>query len=146
MVNRSQTEEEARGVIHAFDQMRRIGHKLVNVSLHYKGNQGLDLIFQSQDGHLGTYAVMEAKHGKGPDSLEKDKKKRVQGSPEYNESRLREYINYGDKTQKQLAQQLLDLLDAGELKSYAAFYGSKSLYELLPVDDDSKKINAVLVP
>ena len=146
MVNRSQTEEEARGVIHAFDQMRRIGHKLVNVSLHYKGNQGLDLIFQSQDGHLGTYAVMEAKHGKGPDSLAVDENGFVQGSPEYNKDRLGRYLDYGDKTQMAMAKKLLALQYSGKLKSYAAFYGSKSLYELLPVEDDSKKIKTVLIP
>ena len=146
---RAQTHEEAEGMVHAFQKMRSIGYDLVNVSLHYKGNQGLDMIFRTADGQMAlvtspTYAVVEAKHGKGPESVSTDRKKLEQGSPEYNEDRLREYLKSGDKTQVELAKHLLRMSRLKQLKSYAAFYKGNSLYELTP-KGDGKQTNKVRI-
>ena len=40
---------EAKGVVHAFREMKGLGYSLEDVSLHYRGNQGLDLNFKMTD-------------------------------------------------------------------------------------------------
>ena len=130
--------------------MKRIGYQLENVSLHYRGNQGLDLIFRTASGELAivttpTYAVVEAKHGKGLESLSKDSLGRVQGSRDYNQNRLEEYIREGDDSHRNLAKKLHALFIAHKLKSYATFYGGNSIYELTS-SNDGKKVNAIRVP
>ena len=115
--------------------MKRIGYQLENVSLHYRGNQGLDLIFRTASGELAivttpTYAVVEAKHGKGLESLSKDKDGDTQGSPDYNKKGLDKYLRYGDGSQNKLVLHLRKLAKLGNLKSYAAFFSSNSLFEL----------------
>ena len=115
--------------------MKRIGYQLENVSLHYRGNQGLDLIFRTANGELAivttpTYAVVEAKHGKGLESLSTDRDGLVQGSLDYNRKRLEMYLEEGEDTHIVIAEKLLDLAEAGNLKSYATFYKGNSIYEL----------------
>ena len=130
--------------------MKRIGYQLENVSLHYRGNQGLDLIFRTANGELAivttpTYAVVEAKHGKGLESLSRDRKGRVQGSPEYNESRLLDYLQNGDGSHNAMALTLKKLAKSGLLKSYATFYMGKSIYELQSVRD-KRQIQPLIIP
>ena len=59
-----------------------------------------------------------------------DRDELEQGSPRYNEDRLKKYLKTGDKTQIELAQYLLDLSERGKLRSFAAFYKGDALYEL----------------
>lgn len=134
--------------MHAFQQMKRIGYQLENVSLHYRGNQGLDLIFRTASGELAivttpTYAVVEAKHGKGLESLSRDSLGRVQGSPAYNLHRLEMYLEQGDRSHIAFAEKLYDLAERRQLRSYATFYGTKSVYEF---KEENKQLKAVIVP
>ena len=46
--------------------MKGLGYQLEDVSLKYRGNQGLDLVFSKE----GQYAIVEAKHGNYLSSLE----------------------------------------------------------------------------
>ncbi|MBB5039498.1 hypothetical protein [Prosthecobacter dejongeii] len=150
MVNRAQTHEEAQGIVHAFQQMKRIGYQLENVSLHYRGNQGLDLIFRTASGELAlvttpTYAAVEAKHGKGLESLAVDTTGNMQGSLNYNQKRLESYLKEGDGSHKQLAKQLLDLQEDKKLESYAALKGSQSLWRLIPVSENPCKFSPIKI-
>ncbi|HEY1081195.1 MAG TPA: hypothetical protein VGE29_02975, partial [Prosthecobacter sp.] len=162
LVNRAQTHEEAQGLVHAFEKMRGINYELVNVSLHYRGNQGLDMIFRTREGELalvavgsgegagagsGTetaatrepgYAVVEAKHGRGPEALSKDVAGRIQASPEYNLHRLEAYIDQGDNSHIQFADHLYDLAQKGVLKSFATFYIGKSICEVKVINGKLK--------
>ncbi len=144
MINRAQTHREAQGIVHAFQQMRRIGYDLENVSLHYRGNQGLDLIFRTATGEIAlvNYAVVEAKHGKGIESLSKDKRGRVQGSQDYNLDRLNQYLKTNDIAHAGIAGKLRKLARAGKLDSFVALHGSSSLWRLMP---DGKRVKAKLI-
>ena len=93
--------------------------------MHYRGNQGLDLIF-----HNGSrYAVVEAKHGKYLSLLKTYKHNLRQGSLDYNISRLERYLDYGDGTHNVLARQLLNEANMGQLESFGTFYRSGRILE-----------------
>lgn len=112
-VSASGTLSEAKGVVHSFREMKRLGYELQDVSLHYRGNPGLDLIF-----HNGSrYAVVEAKYGKYLSPLKTYKGGLRQGSLDYNISRLERYIQYGDGTHNTLTNQLLNEAYSGQLES-----------------------------
>jgi hypothetical protein len=116
---------EAKGVVHAFREMKRIGYQLEDVSLAYRGRQGVDLVFSRGSRH----AVVEAKHGPYLSSLKTYSGLR-QGSLQYNISRLQRYVQYGDGTHNTLANQLLREARTGQLDSFGAFYRSGRLLEL----------------
>ncbi len=125
-VSASGTLSEAKGVVHSFREMKRVGYELQDVSLHYRGNQGLDLIF-----HNGSrYAVVEAKHGKYLSLLKTYKGGLRQGSLDYNISRLERYIQYGDGTHNTLTNQLLNEAYSGQLESFGTFYRNGRVLEL----------------
>lgn len=117
---------EAKGVVHAFREMKRLGYSLEDVSLQYRGNQGLDLIFSN----AGRYAVTEAKAGASLSLLKTYKGGLRQGSLDYNISRLERYLDYGDGTHNGLVNKLLDEASMGRLESFGTFYGSRRIYEL----------------
>jgi hypothetical protein len=117
---------EAMGVVHSFREMRRLGYQLENVSLHYRGPQGLDLIFSRG----GTFAVVEAKAGGSLSSLRTYAGGLRQGSNGYNTSRLQRYLDFGDGTHDAFVNHLLSEAAAGRLESFAAFYRSGTIYEL----------------
>lgn len=98
---------EAKGIIYAFREMKTLGYRLEDVSLKYRGSQGVDLVFSKQ----GQYAITEAKHS---------------GSL----SRVERYIQDGDGTQTALANRLLDQAYSGQLESFATLYRSRTTYEL----------------
>lgn len=106
--------------------MKRLGYNLEDVSLHYRGNQGLDLVFSNAD----NFAVVEAKHGKYLSSLKTYKGDLRQGSLDYNVSRLERYLDYGDGTHNTLVNRLLDDAYSGQLESFGTFYRSGKTYEL----------------
>uniref|UniRef100_UPI0036F2CDB1 RHS repeat-associated core domain-containing protein n=1 Tax=Tautonia marina TaxID=2653855 RepID=UPI0036F2CDB1 len=120
------TLSEAKGVVNSFREMKRLGYELQDVSLRYRGNQGLDLIFHNGSRH----AVVEAKHGKSLSLLKTDKGCLRQGSLDYNISRLERYIQYGDGTHNHLANQLLNEAYIGQLESFGTFYRSGRVLEL----------------
>jgi hypothetical protein len=106
--------------------MKRLGSSLEDVSLQYRGNQGLDLIFSN----AGRYAVTEAKAGASLSLLKTYKGGLRQGSLDYNISRLERYLDYGDGTHNGLVNKLLDEASMGRLESFGTFYGSRRIYEL----------------
>ena len=53
-----------------------------------------------------------------------------QGSFDYIKSRLGRYQDLGNGYRNDLATQLIDEAEAGRLKSFGTFYGSRSIYEL----------------
>ena len=116
---------EAKGVVHAFREMQRLGYSLEDVSLHYSGNKGLDLVFS----RAGRYAIVEAKHGSYLSSLKTWGGLR-QGSGPYNVSRLQRYLRYGDGTHNVMVNTLRAEAAAGRLESFATFYRSGRIYEL----------------
>ncbi|MCO6045269.1 hypothetical protein NG895_15260, partial [Aeoliella sp. ICT_H6.2] len=118
---------EGKGVVHAFREMKRLGYSLEDVSLHYRGNQGLDLIFSNS----GRHAVVEAKHGSYLSSLRTYSGLR-QGSLRYNVSRLNRYLDYGDGTHNAFVNQLLNEAATGQLESFGTFYRSGRIFELPP--------------
>ncbi|CAN7568470.1 Ig-like domain repeat protein [Acidovorax sp. LjRoot129] len=125
-VAESSTLSEAKGVVYAFREMKRLGFQLEDVSLKYRGNQGLDLVFSNQ----GKYAIVEAKHGKYLSSLETYAGGLRQGSVDYNISRLERYVQYGDGKNVTFANRLLNDAYSGQLDSFATMYRGKSLYQL----------------
>ena len=118
-------EEEQEGN-NTFREMRRIGYKLEDVSLHYRGNHGLDLVFSKGN----SYAIAEAKHGKSMSALKMDSLGLRQGSNLYNRSRLERYILHGDGKYNNLANRLLSDTYLGTLESFVGFYRGKRLVEL----------------
>jgi hypothetical protein len=106
--------------------MRRLGYRLEDVSLHYRGNQGIDLVFSQGQ----RFAVVEAKHGASMSLLETYQGGLRQGSLQYNISRLQRYLQFGDGTQNAVANQLLIEARAGRLDCFATFYRSKRIFEL----------------
>jgi hypothetical protein len=124
-VSEAQSLSEAKGIVHATREMERLGYTLEDVSLHYKGNQGLDLVFSKGE----QWAVNEAKHGGSLSKLETYSGLR-QGSNEYNISRLERYLQYGDGTHNAVANDLLNAAQAGKLESFASFYRKGATYEL----------------
>lgn len=125
-VREAGTVKEAKGVVYAFRAMKRLGFELQDVSLKYKGNQGLDLIFS--DG--ARHAVVEAKHGASLNSLTTDINGLRQGTLAYNVDRLRKYLKYGDGTHNKLANQLIAEGQTGQLESFATLYRSGRAFEL----------------
>ena len=117
---------EAKGLVHAFREMKRIGYSLEDVSLAYRGKQGVDMVFSN----AGVNAIVEAKAGASLSLLKTYKGGLRQGSDAYNISRLQRYMQYGDGVNDVFARQLLKEAKAGDLESFAAFYRSRSLYEL----------------
>jgi RHS repeat-associated protein len=117
---------EAKGLVNAFREMKRIGYSLEDVSLAYRGKQGVDSVFSKGEVH----AIVEAKAGASLSLLKTYAGGLRQGSTEYNVNRLQRYIQYGDGANNAVARQLLREAKAGDLESYAAFYRSRSLYEL----------------
>jgi len=106
--------------------MRSLGYELEDVSLHYRGNQGLDLVFSQGD----QFAVVEAKHSQYLSSLKTYAGGLRQGSLDYNVSRLERYLQYGDGTNDVFANRLLDNAYAGQLESFTSLYRGRSTYEL----------------
>ena len=142
VVNRARTSEEAAGLITAHNLMRRHipGAKLMNVSLHYSGNQGLDMIYELPDGQLSilTYAAVEAKSGHSRNRnqlLGKDQFGVRQGSALYNYERVKKYRRHNGEIHQALAARLEYLAQANKLKSFATFAKDESLWELRPRDD-----------
>lgn len=123
---------EAKSVVNAFREMRRLGYELEDVSLHYRGNQGLDLIFRPGS----QYAVAEAKAGGSLSLLKTYSGGLRQGSGGYNISRLNRYLDFGDGTHDAYVNMLLGEARAGRLESFAAFYRSGNTFEL-PVKQPS---------
>jgi hypothetical protein len=78
-VSETSSLSEAKGVVYATREMRRLGYELEDVSLHYRGSQGLDLVFSKE----GQYAIAEAKHGQYLSSLETYAGGLRQGSLDY---------------------------------------------------------------
>jgi YD repeat-containing protein len=122
----AQTLSEAKGVVHATREMERLGYKLEDVSLKFRGNQGVDLVFSKGD----DFAIAEAKHGGSLSALAKDSRGLRQGSNDYNISRLERYLKYGDGTYNATANQLLNKAYNNDLKSFASFYRAGATYEL----------------
>src|SRR5207302_3785690 len=116
---------EAKGIVYGFREMQRIGYSLEDISLAYRGRQGVDLLFSQNN----SFAILEAKAGTGLSSLETYGGLR-QGSLEYNISRLDRYLQYGNGANNEFAQRLLNEAYSGNLGSYASFYRGDSLYEL----------------
>ncbi len=125
-VGASGSSSEAKGVVHSFRKMKELGYELQDVSLHYRGNQGLDLLFSNGSRN----AVVEAKHGAYLSSLKTYKGGLRQGSLDYNISRLERYLQHGDGTHNNLANQLLDEAYMGQLESFGTFYRSDRVLEL----------------
>jgi RHS repeat-associated protein len=125
-VAESKTLSEAKGVVYATREMRRLGYDMVDANLQYRGNQGIDLVFEKN----GSYAITEAKHSGGLASLSTDKSGLRQGSLDYNISRLRRYVKFGNGTYKALANTLLGEAYAGTLESFASLYRSQRMFEL----------------
>ncbi len=125
-VRASSSLSEAKGVVHAFREMKRLGYQLQDVSLHYRGNQGLDLIFYNGS----RYAVVEAKHGRHLSLLKTDTRNLRQGSLDYNVSRLERYLQYGSGTHSDLVDKLLVEASLGQLESFGTFYRSGRVLEL----------------
>jgi hypothetical protein len=125
-VRESGSLSEAKGVVNAFREMRRLGYSLEDVSLQYRGNQGLDLVFSK----AGAYAVAEAKAGASMSLLKTYKGGVRQGSLDYNISRLERYLEHGDGKNNVLVNKLLDEASVGRLESFATFYRSRKTYEL----------------
>lgn len=117
---------EAKGVVHAFREMKGLGYQLEDVSLKYRGNQGLDLVFTKNSQH----AIVEAKHGKYLSSLDTYKGGLRQGSLDYNISRLERYLDFGDGKNSDFANRLLNDAYSGQLESFATLYRGQSTYEL----------------
>ena len=88
-VSGAQSLSEAKGVVYASREMRRLGYALKDVSLQYRGHQGVDLVF-SRD---GQYAIVEAKHSQHLSSLQTYAGGLRQGSADYNISRLERYFS-----------------------------------------------------
>lgn len=118
---------EGKGVVHAFREMKRLGYSLEDVSLHYRGNQGLDLVFSNS----GSHAVVEAKHGAYLSSLKTYSGLR-QGSLDYNISRLERYLDYGNGAHDVFVNQLLNEAAMGQLQSFGTFYRRGRIFELPP--------------
>jgi hypothetical protein len=127
-VRQARTLSEAKGIVNAAREGDRLGFELLDASLSYRGNQGIDLVFRH--GQTGRFAIWEAKHGTGLGSLRTYSGLR-QGSRAYNESRLNRYLRYGDGQHDALANNLLNGLRNGQVDSYASFYRGRSTY-LLP--------------
>jgi hypothetical protein len=125
-VAETSTLREAKGTVYAFREMERLGYRLEDVSLHYRGNQGVDLVFSQGQ----RYAVVEAKHGASLSLLKTYKFNLRQGSLDYNTSRLQRYLDFGDGTNDALVNLLLDKAAMGELDSFGAFYRGRSIFEL----------------
>jgi hypothetical protein len=117
---------EAKGLVHAFREMKSIGYSMRDVSLAYRGKQGVDAVFSNGQVH----AIVEAKAGASLSLLRTYAGGLRQGSNQYNINRLERYLQYGDGANDEVARQLLREARAGDLESYAAFYKSRSLFEL----------------
>tara|TARA_R110002073_G_scaffold247067_1_gene410034 strand:+ start:15409 stop:22194 length:6786 start_codon:yes stop_codon:yes gene_type:complete len=120
------TLSEAKGVVHSFREMKRLGYNLEDISLQYRGKQGVDLVFSQAD----HYAIVEAKHGLYLSSLRTYKGDLRQGSLDYNISRMERYLDYGNGSHDILVNRLLDDAYTGQLGSFGAFYRSRKVYEL----------------
>jgi RHS repeat-associated protein len=125
LVSDATSLREAKGLVYGFREMRRLGYSLEDISLAYRGRQGVDAVYSKG----GQYAILESKAGSWLSSLRTYSGLR-QGSMEYNQSRLQRYMRWGDGTNNQLAEVLLDEAGIGQLKSFASFYRSRRLYEL----------------
>lgn len=125
-IGEASTLSEAKGVVYAFREMKRLGFQLEDISLKYRGNQGLDLTFSKGS----QYAIVEAKHGKYLSSLDTYAGGLRQGSVDYNISRLERYLQYGDGKNAAFANRLLTDAYSGKLDSFATFYRGRSIYEL----------------
>lgn len=117
---------EAKGVVYATREMRRLGYELEDVSLHYRGNQGVDLVFSKN----GQYAIVEAKHSQYLSSLQTYAGGLRQGSMDYNISRLERYLQHGDGVHNLFVNRLLDDVYVGQLESFVSLYRGRSTYEL----------------
>jgi hypothetical protein len=116
---------EAKGIVHAFREMKRLGFALEDVSLAYRGRHGVDLVFSK----AGRYAITEAKHGNSLSLFKTYKGGLRQGSLDYNISRLERYLQHGDGTNNALANRLLNDAFGGQLDSFGSLYRSGELYE-----------------
>jgi hypothetical protein len=127
LIGEAKSLAEAKGLVYGFKQMRRLGYSLEDVSLAYRGRQGVDAVFSRGS----NYAILESKHGLGVSSLDVYSGLR-QGSALYNRSRLLRYLQYGDSKNDALVRMLLQKQAAGQLESFASFYRWQRLYELPP--------------
>ena len=90
-VREARSLSEAKGIVYGTRQMERIGYRLEDASLSYRGNQGVDLVFNNGS----DYAILEVKHAGVLNRLITYSGLR-QGSNAYNASRLQRYLKYGD--------------------------------------------------
>ena len=125
-VREAKSISEAKGIVYATREMNGLGYTLENVSLHYSGRKGIDLVFSKNS----KYAVVEAKHGKYFSLLKTDMRGLRQGSFRYNIDRLEKYLKYGDGDHNNLAIQLINDAYSGNLESFVAFYRSDRVFEL----------------
>ena len=133
VVNRANTQAEAEGLIFGFQEMRKKGYQLENVSLHYRGNQGLDMIFRSSNGPPVIYAVVEAKSAATMGAVKTSENGLRQGSREYNLDRLKNYLKSSDLAHEEIARMLQAEAKAGRLLSFITLKRSGRIVE---VNDD----------
>lgn len=126
MASAAKTLAESKGVVYSTREMRRLGYELEDASLHYRGNQGVDLVFSKGE----KFAIVEAKYSKYLSSLRKDKGGIRQGSLDYNISRLERYMQYGNGEHSDLAQKLVQHAARGQLESFTTLYKGRATYEL----------------
>ena len=127
---RVNTLEEAKGLVHGFHEMRRIGYSLEDVSLAYRGRQGVDAVFSRMGPSGKTHAILESKHGYGLSSLKEYRGALRQGASGYIQSRLTRYLLHGNGQYAGLASHLLAEQTGGRLESFASFYRWNRLYQL----------------
>jgi RHS repeat-associated protein len=124
-VSETKSLSEAKGLVYAFREMKKLDYRLVNASLHYSGNQGLDLVFFKN----GRYAIVESKCTGSIGNLKQLGQFR-QGSYKYNVNRLERYLLKGNGDYNPLVNNLLEDAGTDNLASYATFYKSRKIYEL----------------
>jgi hypothetical protein len=122
-VAESRSLSEAKGIVYAAKQLNSRGYLLVDASLQYSGNKGIDLLFK----RVGIYATAEAKAGDRLSLLRTYGGLR-QGSDSYNASRLMRYLMRGNGQNNMLVEHLFN--NVFNLESFASFYRGKLLYEL----------------
>lgn len=129
-LNLAGTARERRGIQAAYDMVNDLddGLELLDAPLHYRGNQGLDLVFRQQGS--GLLYVVEAKHGKSAGSLGVYAGRLRQGGQGYNKSRAIRYTMLGDGRHRMLARELVVGIDRGNVGSLASFYRSGRLFKL----------------